>query len=53
MEIIDAKVKIVLQDAYKTAIKLIQDNKSLHEKITQDLLTTEELSEEQFNAYFA
>jgi ATP-dependent Zn protease len=53
MENIDMKVKNVLQDAYKTAIQLIQDNKDLHEKITQDLLETEELSEKQFNAYFA
>lgn len=53
MEAIDAKVKIILQDAYKVAIKLIQENKTLHEKITKDLLEKEEISEEEFKAYFA
>jgi ATP-dependent Zn protease len=53
MELIDMKVKSILQDAYKTAIKLIEENKELHERITKELLETEELSEEQFNAHFA
>ncbi len=53
MEAIDAKVKVILQDAYKVAIKLIQENKTLHEKITKDLLEKEEISEEEFKAYFA
>jgi cell division protease FtsH len=52
MELIDMKVKSILQDAYKTAIKLIEENKELHERITKELLETEELSEEQFNAHF-
>ena len=52
MEVIDAKVKDILKDAYKIAIKLIQDNKELHEKITKDLLEKEEISEEEFKAYF-
>ncbi len=50
---IDLKVKQILKEAYDTAIKLIKENKDLHEKITQDLLKTEEISEEQFAAYFA
>lgn len=53
MEAIDAKVKEILKEAYQVAIKLIQDNKDLHEKITRDLLEKEEISEEEFNAYFA
>ncbi|MGB2111480.1 MAG: hypothetical protein ACPHY8_06835 [Patescibacteria group bacterium] len=53
MEAIDAKVKVILQDAYKVAVKLIQENKTLHEKITKDLLEKEEISEEEFKAYFA
>jgi cell division protease FtsH len=52
MEVIDAKVKNILKDAYLVAIKLIQDNKELHEKITKDLLEKEEISEEEFKAYF-
>lgn len=53
MEVIDAKVKDVLKEAYKVAIQLIQENKELHEKITKDLLEKEEISEEEFKAYFA
>jgi cell division protease FtsH len=53
MEAIDVKVKEILKEAYQVAIKLIQDNKDLHEKITRDLLEKEEISEEEFNAYFA
>lgn len=52
MQEIDNKVQEVLSQAYKVAIKLIQDNKELHIKITKDLLKTEEISEEEFNAYF-
>ncbi|MCP4523502.1 MAG: ATP-dependent zinc metalloprotease FtsH [Candidatus Gracilibacteria bacterium] len=52
MENIDYKVKSILSDAYKVAVKLIEENKDLHEKITQELLETEEISEEEFNAYF-
>ena len=50
---IDAKVKEVLKNAYDTAIKLIKDNKDLHIKISEDLLAKEEISEEEFWAYFA
>ena len=53
MEIIDVKVKEILSNAYKTAIKLIEDNKELHIKITKDLLEKEEISEDEFKAYFA
>gem|GEM_PF-1706866 len=50
---IDALVKKILREAYETAIKLIKENKKLHEQITKDLLEKEELSEEEFAAYFA
>jgi len=53
MEQIDSKVKAILADAYKTAIRLIEENKELHIKITKDLLEKEEISEEEFKAYFA
>ena len=49
---IDEKVKEILKDAYNTAIKIITENKDLHIKISEDLLKTEEISEEQFKNYF-
>jgi cell division protease FtsH len=53
IEKIDEKVREILQWAYNKAIKLIKDNKNLHKKIAEKLLDVEELSEEEFNAYFA
>jgi cell division protease FtsH len=50
---IDTKVKEILEQAYKTAIELIKKNKKLHEKISEDLLTKEEISAEEFETYFA
>lgn len=50
---IDKKVKEILAEAYARAVKLIKDNKALHERIAEDLLVKEELSEEEFGAYFA
>ncbi len=50
---IDDKVKEVLAWAYTVAQKLITENKELHIKISEDLLTKEELSKEEFEAYFA
>ena len=50
---IDEKVKEILKDAYNVAIKLITENKDLHDKISKDLLKKEEISEEEFKAYFA
>ena len=52
MQAIDAKVQSVLKQAYQTAMRLIQENKELHIKITKDLLKTEEISEDEFKAYF-
>lgn len=50
---IDNKVKEILEQAYQTAIKIITENKQLHEKITQELIKKEELNEEEFSAFFA
>ncbi len=50
---IDDKVKEILKDAYSVAIKLIIDNKDLHDKISKDLIKNEEISWEEFKAYFA
>lgn len=50
---IDEKVKQILKDAYDVAIKLINENKELHDKISKDLIEKEEISEEEFKAYFA
>jgi cell division protease FtsH len=50
---IDIKVKEMLQWAYNKALKIIKDNKNLHKKIAEKLLEVEELTEEEFNAYFA
>jgi ATP-dependent Zn protease len=46
-------VKEILKNAYDTAIRLINENKKLHEKISKDLLEKEEISESEFKAYFA
>jgi cell division protease FtsH len=52
MELIDKKVKDVLDKAYKIAINLINKNKVLHEKISKDLLKKEEITREEFEEYF-
>ena len=52
MEQIDAKVKEVLAQAYDIALKLINDNKELHKKITLDLIKNEEISEEEYFTNF-
>ncbi|MDP2090522.1 MAG: ATP-dependent zinc metalloprotease FtsH [Candidatus Gracilibacteria bacterium] len=51
-EKIDQKVKEILDNAYNTAIRLINENKKLHEDITNSLLNKEELSEKEFNSFF-
>ncbi|QFR39776.1 ATP-dependent zinc metalloprotease FtsH [Candidatus Gracilibacteria bacterium 28_42_T64] len=53
MELIDSKVKEVLTGAYEVAINIIKKDKKLHEKITSDLIKNEEISREEFEAYFA
>jgi len=51
--LIDNKVKELLKNAYQVAKDMIIKHKKLHEKIAQDLLKQEELSKDEFDAYFA
>ncbi len=50
--LIDAKVRLLLKDAYGVATKIISENKSLHEKIAHELLIKEEMLEDEFNVFF-
>ena len=50
---IDSKVRDILKEQYERAIQMIQDNKKLHAKISEDLLEKEEMDREEFAAYFA
>lgn len=50
---IDSKVRDILTQQYQRAVKLIQENKKLHEKISEDLLVKEEMDRSAFEAYFA
>jgi len=50
---IDLKVQQILKEQYDRAIKLINENKDLHIKISEDLLKKEEIDREEFEAYFA
>lgn len=52
-ELIDKKVKEILYKAYNKAKSLIELNKDLHIKISEDLLVKEEINKEEFDAYFA
>lgn len=51
-ELIDAKVKEVLNAAYNTALEIIKKHKDLHTKISEDLLVKEDITREEFEAYF-
>jgi len=51
--LIDNKVKDILKNAYAVAKDLITKHKKLHDTIAQDLLKKEELSKDEFDAYFA
>jgi ATP-dependent Zn protease len=46
-------VQEILKAEYERAIKIINENKELHIKISEDLLKKEEIDREEFNAYFA
>lgn len=50
--LIDAKVRLLLKDAYALATKIITENRDLHEKIAEDLLKKEEMLEDEFNLFF-
>src|SRR5690606_26457957 len=49
---IDQAVAKILNEAKETAVKLIKDNKALMEKMAEILLEKEELSKEEFDAFF-
>lgn len=49
---IDGRIKEVLDTAYKIAIDTIKKHKDLHIKISEDLLEKEEITREEFEAYF-
>jgi len=49
---IDSVVKQILKEAYEKAIKIITENKDLHDKIAKDLLEKEEIDKVEFDAYF-
>ncbi|MDD5376763.1 MAG: ATP-dependent zinc metalloprotease FtsH [Candidatus Gracilibacteria bacterium] len=51
-EKIDEKVRDILKAGYERARTIILANKDLHEKITRYLLEVEELTQEQFDAFF-
>ncbi len=51
-EKIDEKVKEILAEQYDLAIKIINENKDLHIKISEDLLKKEEIDREEFDKYF-
>ena len=52
LEKIDAKVRTILLTAYETTTKLITQYRDLHEKIAEELLIKEELTQSEFDAYF-
>jgi cell division protease FtsH len=51
-KLIDEKVRKLLQDAYALAKKIITDNHALHEKIAQELLVKEEMTQDEFDLFF-
>lgn len=51
-ELIDTKVKEILNASYNIALEVIQKHKDLHIKIAEDLLVKEEITREEFEAYF-
>ncbi len=52
-EIIDKRVKEILDGAYSKAIDMINKNKDLHIKLAKKLLEIEEINKEEFDTYFA
>ncbi len=50
---IDAMVQKILTEQYQRAIKTINENKKLHDTISQDLLKEEEMDRARFETYFA
>jgi len=46
-------VQKILTEQYQRALKIINDNKKLHETISEDLLKEEEMDRARFETYFA
>lgn len=51
-KLIDDKVRTILQTAYALANKIIKTNQQLHENIAKALLVQEEMTQEEFDAFF-
>jgi cell division protease FtsH len=51
-KIIDLKVRTLLQEAYAVANKIITKHRDLHEKIAEELLVKEEMTQEEFDIFF-
>jgi cell division protease FtsH len=51
-KMIDQKVRGLLQDAYALAQRIITANRALHEKIADNLLKVEEMTQEEFDVFF-
>lgn len=51
-ELIDQRVSKVLKEQYERARQILVDNKEMLEKISEDLLKKEEMTREEFEAYF-
>ena len=49
---IDLQVQKTLKEAYDKAITLIKKHKKLHTEISEDLLVKEDITREEFDAYF-
>lgn len=50
--LIDTKVRELLSNAYETTRHIIETNKDLHKRIADDLFEKEEMSQDEFDAYF-
>ena len=50
--LIDTKVRKLLNEAYDRAKKIINTNKELHEKISQILMKKQEMLQDEFDAFF-
>lgn len=46
-------VQKILTEQYQRAVTTINENKKLHEKISEDLLQMEEMDRKEFETYFA
>jgi cell division protease FtsH len=52
-ELVDAKVRELLKNAYAAAKKIVLEHRDLHVRIAERLLEKEEILKEEFDAFFA